>query len=250
MNWTLDRIKEEVSKRPGGGRAYYAARCPWWTIFGDDLGGRGEPPLPCCPHCGSMLLEAPALDFIAKAEENPSHYGEGGLATFVAAFHRNGQHASGWDGYDIEESPIPASTPRFTRPAEDDGEVHAAFCVICGREYTGPDGFERDAEGRTVAPCGHTGEVAWRAHDVEVKVNIHELRILCMWAEFYSRSITGSEEEAPLAVRGIARRLRDQLPENTPLTFSDEMDDIQENFPEAEITDGAGRVIRKGGKVN
>lgn len=96
----------------GGGKwAMYSVHCCWWTSFPEDLGNMAklmpERPkildrqdqsifrevnfdgLPCCPHCGSVLLQAPLEKFIQAARQNPGHYGERGLATFAMAHSRN-----------------------------------------------------------------------------------------------------------------------------------------------------------------
>jgi len=93
----------------GGGKwAMYSMGCCWWTSFPEDLGRTGSPidemiivsesgnetavtppSFPCCPHCGSLLMQAPLLDFIKQAHGKPNHFGEGGIDTFIAAHHRN-----------------------------------------------------------------------------------------------------------------------------------------------------------------
>ena len=87
----------------GGGKwAMYSVRCCWWTSNPDDLGNTRNFPrpklkpeyerhlkdsggLPCCPHCGSVLMQAPLEEFIGSAKANPNHYGDWGLWTFVQA---------------------------------------------------------------------------------------------------------------------------------------------------------------------
>ena len=82
--------------------AFYSISCCWWTSFAEDLGHtepaqtirNGKPigklnSLPCCPNCGSLLLQAPLLKFLKAAEENPGHYGEKGLNALLTAHHRN-----------------------------------------------------------------------------------------------------------------------------------------------------------------
>lgn len=95
--------------------AYYSVGCIWWTSFPIDLGntvkrggyprgmiikhpdgtektiGDDHPGLPCCPHCGSLLMQAPLEKFIKSAEANPAHYGKGKLKTFIDAHSRNSQ---------------------------------------------------------------------------------------------------------------------------------------------------------------
>ena len=55
--------------------AYYSTYCCFWTDRPDDLGSLpGTHDLPCCPSCGAVLLQAPLLDFIHNAYQNPLHY--------------------------------------------------------------------------------------------------------------------------------------------------------------------------------
>lgn len=92
---SLTRILEEAPKTRYGdadhkGRiAIYSVGCCWWTSDPKDLGRRYPGPLPCCPHCGSMLMQAPLDKFIEAAQKNPDHYGPYGLRTFILAHARN-----------------------------------------------------------------------------------------------------------------------------------------------------------------
>lgn len=71
--------------------AFYSTSCCWWTSFPEDLGKAPQPfHIPCCPYCGSTLMEAPLDKFIEAAKENPDHYGSDGLIAFVASHHRSG----------------------------------------------------------------------------------------------------------------------------------------------------------------
>lgn len=91
---TLEEIWSNSPVIPGygGGKwAMYSVHCCWWTSFPKDLGTIGEHRLPCCPHCGSVLMQAPLDGFVEAARQNPSHYGDGGLETFVKAHSRNSQ---------------------------------------------------------------------------------------------------------------------------------------------------------------
>ena len=101
----------------GGGKwAFYSVHCCWWTSFPEDLGSLppmrfdsktghvvddpGGNGLPCCPHCGSVLMQAPLEKFIESAQQNPAHYGPGGLETFVKTHSRNSKYcAQRWDDY-------------------------------------------------------------------------------------------------------------------------------------------------------
>ena len=84
----------------------YSMGCTWWTSFPDDLGNTADvspiveakieileqpgkvieippPQFPCCPHCGSLLMQAPLFDFIKQSRQNESHFGEAGILNFT-----------------------------------------------------------------------------------------------------------------------------------------------------------------------
>lgn len=92
----------------GGGKwAIYSVGCCWWTSFPDTDLGTTRPfsikiksaggvvknvdafGLPCCPHCGAMLMQTPLEKFVECARNNPDHYGPRGLNAFVDAHSKN-----------------------------------------------------------------------------------------------------------------------------------------------------------------
>lgn len=107
-------LSPEIGTYGDGQWAMYSVGCCWWTSFPEDLGktedmigpkGRRQTGLPCCPHCGSVLMQAPLPKFIEKAAANPKHYGAKGLEVFVAAHSRNSSRCYGsWDEYSEEGS--------------------------------------------------------------------------------------------------------------------------------------------------
>ena len=84
--------------------AFYSIACCWWTSFPDDLGQLPDG-LPCCPHCRSVLLQAPLLNFVAAAQRRPEHYGPGGIENFIKAHHRNNLHGRQWSDYEPPDEP-------------------------------------------------------------------------------------------------------------------------------------------------
>lgn len=109
----------------GGGKwAIYSIGCTWWTSFPDDLGNTADvspiveaeieiveqpgktikippPQFPCCPHCGSLLMQAPLFDFIKQSRQNESHFGEAGILNFTTAHSRNASTCyQEWGEYD------------------------------------------------------------------------------------------------------------------------------------------------------
>jgi hypothetical protein len=84
----------------GGKQAFFSVGCCWWTSDAADLGKVAGSGLPCCPHCGSLLMEGPLEYFIQAARTNPGHYGILGLKSFVAAHAGNSPTCrSDWDDY-------------------------------------------------------------------------------------------------------------------------------------------------------
>lgn len=85
------------------------------------------------------------------------------------------------------------------------------FCTHCGFQIEKFEGL------RECPKCGTTGVPCKHEDQVEVSINLHELRILCIWAENWGQEING-----PDVVYSIANRLKKQLPEKTSLTLADE----------------------------
>ena len=110
----------------GGNKwAIYSVGCCWWTSFPEDMGNTqkqlgypngmiiknrngsetetiNSPGLPCCPHCGSMLMQAPLKKFIDSAEKQEKHYD--GIENFTKAHSRNSNTCHGkWKHYKEDE---------------------------------------------------------------------------------------------------------------------------------------------------
>lgn len=78
------------------------------------------------------------------------------------------------------------------------------FCTLCGVEVPQFAGLMKCPHcGTTCAPCSFQ-------HQVDVTVNIHELQLLCSWAENFALA---HDECEPGLVYAIAKRLQRQLPE-------------------------------------
>lgn len=89
-NKQIDFLLKESTDCPGygGGKwAMYSVFCTWWTSFPEDL-GKNPLGVPCCPHCGSVLMQAPLNDFIEAAKNDPQNYGQYGITTFIKAHSR------------------------------------------------------------------------------------------------------------------------------------------------------------------
>lgn len=134
----LQQILDQSPDIPGygGGKwAMYSVNCCWWTSFPEDLGSTADfmpgklkihsiggrtietdlTAIPCCPHCGSVLMQAPLEKFVEAAQANPDHYGDFGIDAFVQAHSRVSQkvcHRS-WTEYneDIRRKFLPPAPP-------------------------------------------------------------------------------------------------------------------------------------------
>jgi len=71
----------------------------------------------------------------------------------------------------------------------------------------------------TSVPCTYDNQV-------DITINWHELRILCMWAERYALEHT----EGAGVVYSIAERIRMQYPNKSALTLSEELGEIEDMF--------------------
>jgi hypothetical protein len=114
-------VSPDIPGYGGGQWAMFSIFCCWWTSFPEDLGNlakfkpgkltikgqNGQPDtkvgfdgLPCCPYCGSVLMQAPLKKFVDAALADPDHYGRFGIDAFLEAHHRNSKacHA-GWTEY-------------------------------------------------------------------------------------------------------------------------------------------------------
>jgi len=97
-------------------------------------------------------------------------------------------------------------------------------CVICESEFS-----EQEIQNIDCCPsCGHKGVPCTIIDDVEIKINWHELHILCCWAERWAMQI---EKEAPSSVVTldcIVQRIQKQHHNKHPLTLRGEMEQIDQ----------------------
>lgn len=112
-------------------------------------------------------------------------------------------------------------------------------CVDCRSEFT----KEEIATANACPCCGTKGLPALIANDLTVQINLHELRILTIWASNWARGIKDDGSGAQKTIRAICTALKKQLPEGTCLTMEDEMAALQEAFPQSEMLDSEGKVI-------
>ena len=241
MSAALEAIKAGL--KPGA-TAYYGARCCWWTTDPKDLGEIPDVGLPCCPYCGSPLLMAPAADFIASAEANASHYGAGGLDTFVRSHGTPCQHVKTWEHYAMMNGSglfTGMSPVRFPRLPKIRSTEKTIRCTRCGSEFS-----EAETEGAGGCPaCGSTGIPMHMSDDVTVRVNWHELRILGIWADNWAGTVDQQDPacDAKGAMTGILSRLQAQHPGKPPLTLGGELKLLRETYPEIEAVGFGGEDL-------
>lgn len=93
------------------------------------------------------------------------------------------------------------------------------FCTICSHEV-------ESFEGLNACPkCGATGIPCDYSRQANVNINVHELHILCIWAENWAQSREDVDENT---VYAIAARLKQQLGPQTTLTMHDELKALQD----------------------
>ena len=105
-------------------------------------------------------------------------------------------------------------------------------CTICSHEVDG-------TEDLTCCPkCGTKSLPCDPAQDLTVKINWHELRILCIWAEFWAnQSEATSQPDTSMrqTVYSIVRRLEIQQPDmKQPLTLGAELRELKAEYPRME----------------
>lgn len=106
-------------------------------------------------------------------------------------------------------------------------EKPAGFCTLCGVDILS---FKYLSD---CPNCGTTNQPCGIENQVNVSINWHELRVLCMWAERWA-----AEKKLGNVVYSIAERLAKQFPERTPLTIAGEIGQLKDaghkvetNFP-------------------
>lgn len=70
---------------PSEPTVFWSMNCCFWTDKSSELGAMNlssDHGLPCCPSCGSPLLQGELTKFLESAYANPAHYGEAGLDNF------------------------------------------------------------------------------------------------------------------------------------------------------------------------
>lgn len=98
------------------------------------------------------------------------------------------------------------------------------FCTLCNIDVPSFEGLSQCPNcGTRNRPCAHE-------NDLTVKVNLHELHILCVWAERWGMSITEEEDGGPGIIYAIVHRLKhhNEKLADASLTLADEMDALRD----------------------
>jgi len=112
-----------------------------------------------------------------------------------------------------------------------------ARCTVCSAVFAQADvdALPEDQWGRCPR-CGTKSLPCDPARDVDVRINWHELRILCMWAERWGLEAEGrGEGGATDVVYAIAGRLKAQHPTQSALTLIDELRGVRKALPGSRV---------------
>jgi hypothetical protein len=107
--------------------------------------------------------------------------------------------------------------------------VNGGFCVDCGHRVESFDGL------KACPACNSPSVPCADERQVNININWHELRILCIWAENYQRA-----RQLGKTVYAIARRLTAQHPamaKASPLTLAEEIGQLVEHFDGVQVSD-------------
>lgn len=99
------------------------------------------------------------------------------------------------------------------------------FCTVCNAVIESFNGLKCCPSCNTKSvPCSNKDQVT-------VSINIHELRILCMWSEQWVMKMRDEQEQASSAktIRAIVHRLSKQIPKNSCLLLSDEIEELKKD---------------------
>lgn len=108
-------------------------------------------------------------------------------------------------------------------------------CPACRSEFS-----DVECEGVDACPaCGNPGVPMAIDRDRDLRINIHELRILTIWASNWAAE--KCDASARRSLKGILGALREQLPGEC-LTMDDEFKELAKLGSRVEVRDSAGDV--------
>lgn len=115
-------------------------------------------------------------------------------------------------------------------------------CVVCQSEFS-----KNEIDNIDCCPaCGHNGVPCFIADDVEIKINWHELHILCCWAERWALQIENEALGSIATLDCIVQRLQKQYPGKVALTLRGEVEELKKHYPKTKLTDSEGNEIECG----
>lgn len=131
----------------------------------------------------------------------------------------------------FSRKPVPAPAPVPTIR-----DVFQGYCTMCRFQI-------RNFEGVNACPnCGTTSTPCSHEHDVLININWHELRVLCMGAEWHGRRI--EKQGLIYSIAGQIAEQHPELAEDFPLTFAGEIANLKKEFPDVIVLDGNGEEDR------
>lgn len=100
------------------------------------------------------------------------------------------------------------------------------FCTCCNYQVESFDDLTKCPQ------CGTTGVPCSYEDQRTISINLHELRLLCIWAENWQSQLPDPHKTD--VVYSIATRIRKQLKDCPALTMADEFQKIKDLFPSFE----------------
>lgn len=95
-------------------------------------------------------------------------------------------------------------------------------CVVCRNEFSDAEA----AEALQCPSCGDTGIPMKISEDLDIKINWHELRILCIWARNYAESISKELSGGMEVIESIEKHISKHRPPGAPpITLKEETDE-------------------------
>lgn len=113
-------------------------------------------------------------------------------------------------------------------------------CTKCYAEFSD----EETSDANCCPACGTKGVPMFIKHDVEIRINWHELRFLTIWAKNWAAAMGDKGKDSEKTLDAIINRLMKYRPEGVPaLTIELEMEELQESFPGAMLLRGKKVVV-------
>ena len=117
---------------------------------------------------------------------------------------------------------------------------YEGFCNACGFKVKSFEGLEKCPQ------CGTTGIPCSYDNQVNISINIQELRVLAVWAEQWASNAKDEKEQHQMAIvlRSIQKRINDQLQplgKKIPM-LSDEIQGLKDKFGDDNVETNMTRI--------